>query len=393
MEFLIMQITRGKVQKAQKIVIYGPEGIGKTTFASQFPDPLFIDTEGGTNAYDVARVDPSPNSWQMLTSYIDDVIREKPCKTLVVDTADWAEILCVEQLCAKYKWTSLDSPGYGEGYTVLKEEFGRFLNRLSDVVETGINVVITAHAMTRKFEQPNEAQPYDRWELKLQKKTAAIVKEWADALLFANYKTIIEAVDVGMGQVKGKARGNKRVMYVSHDACWDAKNRWGLDGEQKFNYSVIAPFITNLTASTPAEPTQPAVIEQSQQQPKAAPVAQTSTSANTETNLPSFWEPALQLMAKDGVTVDEVREVAAQVGHFTLDTPPEKFTPEYIPGFIVPNWPEVLNRIQANRINKEPVPFNEKQTERKIKKWLKTQISEKPSIGKANLTRPMNLFC
>ena len=353
-----MQITRGKVQKAQKIVIYGPEGIGKTTFASQFPDPLFIDTEGGTNAYDVARVDPSPNSWQMLTSYIDDVIKEKPCKTLVIDTADWAEILCVEQLCAKYKWTSLDSPGYGEGYTVLKEEFGRFLNRLSDVVETGINVVITAHAMTRKFEQPNEAQPYDRWELKLQKKTAAIVKEWADALLFANYKTIIEAVDVGMGQVKGKARGNKRVMYVSHDACWDAKNRWGLDGEQKFNYSVIAPFITNLTASTPAEPAQPAVIEQSQQQPKAAPVAQTSTSANTETNLPSFWEPALQLMAKDGVTVDEVREVAAQVGHFTLDTPPENFTPEYIPGFIVPNWPEVLNRIQANRINKEPVPFN-----------------------------------
>jgi hypothetical protein len=63
-------------------------------------------------------------------------------------------------------------------------------------------------------------------------------------------------------------------------------------------------------------------------------------------------------MAKDGVTVDEVREVAAQVGHFTLDTPPENFTPEYIPGFIVPNWPEVLNRIQANRINKEPVPFN-----------------------------------
>ena len=126
-----MQITRGKVQKAQKIVIYGPEGIGKTTFASQFPDPLFIDTEGGTNAYDVARVDPSPNSWQMLTSYIDDVIREKPCKTLVVDTADWAEILCVEQLCAKYKWTSLDSPGYGEGYTVLKEQFALFLALIS----------------------------------------------------------------------------------------------------------------------------------------------------------------------------------------------------------------------------------------------------------------------
>ena len=354
-----MQISRGKVQKAQKIVIYGPEGIGKTTFAAQFPDPLFIDTEGGTNAYDVARVDPSPNSWQMLTGYIDDVIKEKPCKTLVIDTADWAEILCVEQLCAKYKWTSLDSPGYGEGYTTLKEEFGRFLNRLSDVVEAGINVVITAHAMTRKFEQPNEAQPYDRWELKLQKKTAAIVKEWADALLFANYKTIIESVDVGMGQVKGKARGNKRVMYVNHDACWDAKNRWGLDGEQEFSYLVIAPFmLEGIAQSVVPEPTAAQHIVTSQpQQPQVAPGAQKPAQTNTEINLPSFWEPALQLMQKDGVTIDEVREVAAQVGHFTIDTPPENYTPEYIPGFIVPNWAEVLNRVQANRINKEDVPF------------------------------------
>ena len=44
-----MEITRGKVQKAKKVVIYGPEGIGKSTFASRFPDPVFIDTEGSTN--------------------------------------------------------------------------------------------------------------------------------------------------------------------------------------------------------------------------------------------------------------------------------------------------------------------------------------------------------
>ena len=37
------EITRGPQYKAQKVLIYGVEGIGKTTFAAQFPRPLFID--------------------------------------------------------------------------------------------------------------------------------------------------------------------------------------------------------------------------------------------------------------------------------------------------------------------------------------------------------------
>ena len=51
----------------------------------------------------------------------------------------------------------------------------------------------------RKFEQPDELGAYDRWELKLGKKTSSqispLVKEWADMVLFANYKTYAVAVD------------------------------------------------------------------------------------------------------------------------------------------------------------------------------------------------------
>ncbi len=60
--------------------------------------------------------------------------------------------------------------GYGNGYVYAKEEFGRFLNRLSGVVDAGINVVLTAHAQIRKFEQPDEMGAYDRYELKLGKR-------------------------------------------------------------------------------------------------------------------------------------------------------------------------------------------------------------------------------
>lgn len=97
-----MNITRGKIKSAQKVVIYGPEGIGKSTFASQFPNPLFIDTEGSTKNLDVARMD-KPTSWTMLKSQLE-YIKSNPtvCKTVVIDTIDWAEQLCIDDICSKY---------------------------------------------------------------------------------------------------------------------------------------------------------------------------------------------------------------------------------------------------------------------------------------------------
>ena len=168
---MALNITRGVVPKAQKVVVYGPEGIGKTTLAAQFPDPLFVDVEGGSSHMDVARAE-APRSWAALLSTVDAVRAERPCATLVVDTADWAERLCAESICAKRKWDSIETPGYGKGYTELAEEFGRLLDKLTEVAEAGVNVVLAAHAAMRKFEQPDEAAPYDRWELKLQKKVA-----------------------------------------------------------------------------------------------------------------------------------------------------------------------------------------------------------------------------
>ena len=64
-----MNITTGKRKRAQKVVVYGTEGIGKTTFASHFPSPVFIDTESSTDHLDVARTD-KPTSWQMLISFV-----------------------------------------------------------------------------------------------------------------------------------------------------------------------------------------------------------------------------------------------------------------------------------------------------------------------------------
>ena len=130
-------ITKGKIKCAKKVVIYGPEGIGKSTLASRFPDPVFIDTEGSTNAMDISRL-PKPTSWTMLLEEVD-YVRQNPdvCRTLVIDTTDWAEQMCIQSICDKHQKDGIESFGYGTGYVYVREEFGRFLNKLSEVVEKG----------------------------------------------------------------------------------------------------------------------------------------------------------------------------------------------------------------------------------------------------------------
>lgn len=269
-----MNITKGKIKKALKIVVYGQEGVGKSTFASKFPDPVFIDTEGSTGQLDVARFD-APTSWEMLMQQVE-YVRQNPdvCRTLVIDTADWAEKLCIRAVCDRANKDGIEDFGWGKGYTYVQEEFGKLINKLTEVIDKGINVVFTAHAQMRKVEQPDEMGSYDRWELKLTKQCSPLLKEWSDLLLFANYKTVV--VKSG-DKYKGQG-GQQRIMYTSHTASWDAKNRCDLPDVMPFDYNSISAVVegTKSKAETasiaqPVQHSEP--VQQAQrEQPKEDPL-------------------------------------------------------------------------------------------------------------------------
>ena len=236
----MIPITKGKQESAQKVVIYGPEGIGKSTLASKCPDPIFIDTEGSTKQLDVARY-PKPEYWKMILDEIEDALEERNCKTIVIDTADWAEQLCIQEVCSMHSVKGIEDIGYGKGYVYVAEKFQELLKECDKLVEAGINVVFTAHAQMRKFEQPDELGAYDRWEMKLSKKVAPLLKEWADLVLFCNYKTNVITDSKTNSK---KASGGKRVMYASHHPCWDAKNRFGLPEQMEMSFDQIAHIFT-----------------------------------------------------------------------------------------------------------------------------------------------------
>ncbi|MFD2085989.1 ATP-binding protein [Brevibacillus brevis] len=255
-----MQVISGKVVKAKKVVLYGPEGIGKSSLAAMFPKPIFIDTEGSTTELDVERL-PKPSSWEMINQQVRWVMTQiGRYETLIIDTVDWAEMLCVECICAKHQKNGVEDFGYGKGYIYVAEELGRFLNLLSDVIEAGFHVVLTAHAQIIKFEQPDEMGAYDRYQLKLGPKTgsrtAALVKEWADMVLFINYKTFSVATD--KEGKKNKGQGGARTVYATHHPAWDAKNRHGLPDEFPLDYSYLAHIFNSSTKAPPVLATPPA---------------------------------------------------------------------------------------------------------------------------------------
>ncbi len=370
-----MAVQRGIIARPQKVVIYGPEGIGKSYFASKFPNPIFIDTEGSTYHMDVARED-KPSSWTMLLQQVQ-YYKNHPAEydTLVIDTADWAERLCIEHLISlapnakEHGLGGIEGFGYGKGYTYLAEEFGRLLNHLTDLISLGINVVLVCHAQMRKFEEPDEVGSYDRWELKLQKKTAPLVKEWADMLLFANYKTHVVNVD-GKGVQKGtnKARGGKRVMYTTHHPCWDAKNRHDLQEELELHYSEIAHCIP-ARGTAPQQQIEDKPVQQQvapPEPPKNKPEPQppetkpdraadradwSDIAKKPEPNLP---RALLDLAKTNNVTVEEIQRAVASRGYYPADTPIENYDPDFINGVLVGAWPQMFQVIQDIR---DEIPF------------------------------------
>lgn len=364
-----MKITRGIQPKPLKVVVYGPEGIGKSTFASMFPDPLFIDTEGSTARMDVARTE-TPTSLAMLMQLLTEIKDNPPgCKTLVIDTIDWAERLCTQAVCAKNGKTGIEDFGYGKGYSYIYEEMGRILNLLNDIWERGMHIVITAHAAIRKFEQPDEMGAYDRWELKLinspKCNSCAMVKEWADMVLFANYKTYAVAAD--KEGKKMKARGGERVMYTAHNPCWDAKNRFGLAPELPFDFGQIAHIfgqtvpVSNMQQPTTSANSAPVQQTAPPEPPKPAPVADASKDIGSLDEFqPIGEEPCAEipegipqqladLMRQNNVTESEIQLAVGMRGYFPENMPIANYPPDFVQGVLIGAWAQVFGMIQENR--------------------------------------------
>jgi hypothetical protein len=204
-------------------LLYGVDGVGKSTFAAKAPDPIFIGVESGTDNLDISRL--TPRSWGDIVGTVDELATTKhEYKTLVVDSLDWAEPLLNQMICERYgvKSIELAAGGYGKGYGEAVSEWVKLCRSLTAARAAGMNIILIAHSTVVKFNDPQTQTEYDRFELKLYKKSSAIMREFVDSVLFCNFE-IYSKKD---GQKTQHYGDGARVIHTERRPGFDAKTRF-----------------------------------------------------------------------------------------------------------------------------------------------------------------------
>jgi hypothetical protein len=221
-------VVRGRLKEPITVLLYSPEGAGKSTFAADAPMPIFIDSENGSGELNVARF-PVPESWADVREAIHVLtVDQHDYKTLVVDTVDWIEGLIFQHVCKTSNSINIEAVGggYGKGYTAAIDEWRILLADLERLrASKGMNIILLAHSWIRPFKDP-ESEGWDRYEMKLNNKAAGLLKEWPKAVLFANYETVTSK-DSKTKRVRGVSTG-ARWIYTTRCAAFDAKSRYSI---------------------------------------------------------------------------------------------------------------------------------------------------------------------
>lgn len=224
---MLANVTKGKRVRPALILVYGPGGIGKSSFGARTPNPLFLGAEEGTDHLDVARL-PTPKSYEDVIACVNELLSvNHNYQTLVVDSLDWIEPLIFDYVCRRHSVKSIElaAGGYGKGYTeaaTLWAHFRLLLTSLRD--RKAMNIVLLAHPAIVKITNPQTQTSYERYEMKLHKQSKAHFMEYVDAMFFASYAFYTKRE----GDQLKVFSTEQRVLHPNWKDGFDAKNRYGL---------------------------------------------------------------------------------------------------------------------------------------------------------------------
>ncbi len=235
MAFNLGSITRGKRLRAPKIVIYGPPKIGKSTFAASAPDAVGIITEEGLDNIDVPAFPKAETFDDVMQALATLYSEEHEYKTVFVDSLDWLEPLILAKVCKDNGVDNIEKIGYGRGYIFADDLWKQFFTGLDALRnDKQMTIICIAHEHLTKVKDPTQANDYDAYSLKLNKRATALVNEWADIIGFAQHEIYTRQVDPNNKINKDvKATGSGvRKLHLNPNPAWVAGNRYGIPDVQ-----------------------------------------------------------------------------------------------------------------------------------------------------------------
>lgn len=236
-EISLDTIEKGKYVKPWITLVYGPEKIGKTTFAADSESPIFLDTQDGSFNHAVDRW--AVKSWEDILEAVK-VLTEKDhaYKTLVIDTISDVEAFLWNHICRKERKKSIEKccGGYSRGYNVAVELWRVLLNDIKIMQrEKEINVLLIGHKGINKYSNPS-GPDYDKYDIKLHKKASELFRELSDNLLFADFKVFVQKDEKEKAKAFG---GEERILYTVGKAAFNAGNRHNLPPEMPMSWDAF----------------------------------------------------------------------------------------------------------------------------------------------------------
>jgi AAA domain-containing protein len=261
------QIFRTTAKLPPIIVVHGLPGIGKTTFAQNFPGPVFIQTEDGCpTGLEIATFGLCETFAAVVEALGHLGTQPHEYKTLVVDSLDKLEPLVLAAVCADRGYASIESPGYGKGWIEADKWWLDFFRGCEWLRRTrNMTIVLIAHSEITTVNDPRVAS-YTSYQLRLHKRARALVEDSADLVAFLASDVVIKTEQAGFGKTRARADGGStRWLHTEGRPAFIAKNRYGMPERiavpQRFDYpATLGKFfpqpqadVTTAAASEPME--------------------------------------------------------------------------------------------------------------------------------------------
>lgn len=238
---MLTSIITGPTPGPRRLMVYGVQGVGKSTFGTQAPSPIVIQTEDGLGEIDCHKFPLATSYAQVMQALAALYSEPNTYRTVVIDSLDWLERLIWNEVCRERGVKNIEEISYGKGYQAALTFWREVLDGLSALrAERGMMSVLIAHAKIERFENP-ETDAYDRYAPRLHKAAAALVQEWCDEVLFASYRVHTRTTDEGFNRHRTQAIGSgERVLRTTERPAHAAKNRLGLPDELPLQWSAFA---------------------------------------------------------------------------------------------------------------------------------------------------------
>ena len=220
------------------VVVYGGEGEGKTSFAGDWPNPLYVQT--GKRERPAAGYGDKLLTWGLTETYeefneqINFMLEaEHDRLTFVVDTLDCLETIVMDEACRRQGWQNITEGKFAEPKNATADVWREVIDRLVDLKAAGFAVILIAHVKT-KTEPGVTTDSYPRYRLNMRHDDdAASVAHAADIIGFIHQRVSVQKEAGGFHKDNVKKRGEgsgDRLIAVENRPGFIAKNKYGLKG-------------------------------------------------------------------------------------------------------------------------------------------------------------------